>query len=96
MFRPEANSLMSDECLLNCIGKSNFFAGALGGYETRLSKDDFERVKDIVENDILLAAKIVRFREPELSAADVYRKASRNEGLSDESRAAFLELAKIS
>lgn len=49
-----------------------------------------------VESDIMLAALVVRFREPGLSAAEVYRKAGENEGLSDTDRAAFRELAKIS
>lgn len=42
MFRPGCG-LMSDEVLLSSIGHANFFAGALGGYETRLTAERLDR-----------------------------------------------------
>jgi hypothetical protein len=96
MFRPGCG-LMSDECLLSCIGKSNFFAGALGGYETRLSPADFKTLTSCTENDIMLASAIVTRREPNLSPAEHYLRVSQNEGLQLDApaRAAIAEMGKL-
>lgn len=95
MFRPGCG-LMSDECLLSSIGHSNFFAGALGGYETRLSPEDFATVKSCAENDIMLATMIVRFRRcnAAISQKEVYLQASANEALPINDRKALAMLAE--
>lgn len=85
MFRPGCG-LMSDEVLLSSIGHANFFAGALGGYETRLTAERFAALKDCAESDIGMAVEIAKFREPGASQKAVYLRASQNEALSADYR----------
>jgi hypothetical protein len=89
-FRPGCG-LMSDECVTSSIGQANFFAGALGGYETRLDAEDFARLKECAANDIALACDVVRFRAKaqgrEMTEAEVYLEAAKNEALDSNSRA---------
>lgn len=94
-FRPGCG-LMSDECLTSSIGKSNFFAGALGGYENRVSAEVFELIKSCADNDIMLATMIVRARRCNagISQAEVYTQASKNEALDESSRKALAMMAK--
>jgi hypothetical protein len=87
-FRPGCG-LMSDECVTSSIGHSNFMAGALGGYETRLVAADFAALKDIVMDDMAMALAVVRFRNPELSNKEAWIKASENEVLSEDMRKAM-------
>lgn len=97
-FRPGCG-LMSDECVTSSIGQANFFAGALGGYETRLSAEDFAVLKSCADNDIALACDVVRFRAEkqgrQMSNPAVYLEASKNEALSEATRAALVELSKM-
>lgn len=97
-FRPGCG-LMSDECVTSSIGQANFFAGALGGYETRLSAADFALLKDCAENDIALACDVVRFRAEkqgrQMTQQQVYREASKNEALSEKTRAALAQLSTL-
>lgn len=89
-FRPGCG-LMSDEVLVSSLGRSNFFDGALGGYKTRLSAEDFNSVKELANHDAGLALDAVRFRNPGLSRREVYILASKNEALSETDRK-FLEM----
>lgn len=88
-FRPGCG-LMSDECVTSSIGKANFFAGALGGYKTRLEPEAFIYLEQCAANDIALACDVVRFRAKaqgrEMSAAEVYLEAAKNEALDSNSR----------
>ena len=97
-FRPGCG-LMSDECVTSSIGQANFFAGALGGYETRLSAADFAALKSSVESDLALACDVVRFRAEkqgrELSQKEVYLQAAKNEVLSEDTRRFLVEASKI-
>lgn len=86
-------ALMSDECVVSSIGKSNFFAGALGGYETRMPADDFSILKEVADNDIALAVDVAKFRDPSLSTREAYRVAAKNEALSEDTRKAMIALA---
>lgn len=79
-FRPGCG-LMSDEVLVSSIGKSNFFEGALGGYKQRLDPTFYGILERCVNDDIALATEVVRFREPNLPAADVWERLSKNEAL---------------
>lgn len=92
MFRPGCG-LMSDEVLVSSIGQSNFFAGALGGYETRMPADDFSILKEAADNDIALAVDVAKFRDPSLSTREAYRIAAKNEALSEDTRKAMIALA---
>jgi hypothetical protein len=88
--------LMSDEVLLSCIGKANFFAGALGGWETRLDAEKFAVLKDSVEkDDVSLALAIVRRRNPSLTTAEAYRQAAKIRNLDEGTKTTFLALAEM-
>lgn len=97
-FRPGCG-LMSDECVTSSIGQANFFAGALGGYETRLSAADFAALKSCVESDLALACDVVRFRAEkqgrQMTQQAVYLEASKNEALSQDTRRFLVEAAKL-
>ena len=84
--------LMSDEVLVSSIGKSNFFEGALGGWETRLSAKDFAALKNVLD-DTRLAVDVVRYRDDTLSRADAYRIAAKNEALSEADRKSLRAMA---
>lgn len=92
MFRPGCG-LMSDEVLVSSIGQANFFAGALGGYETRLNAKDFEAVKDMATSPTSLAVGVVEFRNPNISHSEKYMQASKNEALSKIDREALAMLS---
>lgn len=86
--------LMSDEVLVSSIGKSSFFGGALGGWETRLNAKDFAALKGLLaDSDIAIA--VVKYREPSISQADAYRRASQNEALSEADRHSLAEMAEM-
>jgi hypothetical protein len=91
------SSIFSDEVAVSSIGKSHYFAGALGGYETRLSLEDFAVVKANAESDVSLALEVVRYRRCNagLSNVEVYRRASRNESLSERDRQFLRGLAEV-
>jgi hypothetical protein len=89
-------SLMSDEVLVSSIGHDNFYAGALGGYETRLNSEDFNCLKHYVDNDILLALAVTRYRNPSISKIDSYLESARNEALSQDERDALNTLSTLS
>lgn len=89
-------SLMSDEVLVSSIGHDNFFAGALGGYETRLNPEDFTCLKHYVDNDIILALAVTRYRNPSMSKVAAYLSAAKNEALSQEERGALKMLSTVS
>lgn len=93
MFRPGCG-LMSDEVLVSSIGKSNFFAGALGGYKTRLQPDVFEALERCADNDIGLAFKVAKFRNPGISPKQAYLVASKNEALSEDVRRFLVLMAE--
>lgn len=86
-------SLVSDDCLLSSIGQANFFAGALGGWKTRLDADGFKALEGLC-GGTSLALDIVRYRNPTISTAEAYRVAARNEALSDDERKCLMTLAK--
>lgn len=97
-FRPGCG-LMSDECVTSSIGQANFFAGALGGYETRVDAETFKLIKDCAENPFALATDVVRFRAAKqgrkMSNKEVYLEAAKNEALSELDRKALVELANL-
>jgi len=86
-FRPGCG-LMSDECVTSSIGQANFFAGALGGWETRLAPEVFKSVKDYAADTMGLAIMVVKFRKCNagISNKEAYRQASRNEALTESER----------
>jgi hypothetical protein len=85
-FRPGCG-LMSDECLTSSIGHSNFMAGALGGYKTRLESKAFAGLKSmLIENDVAMALAVAKFRNPSLTQNEAYIQASKNEVLSETER----------
>jgi hypothetical protein len=88
-------AIMSDECLLSCIGRDNFEAGALGGWETRLDAKSFAMLKDLVNDDTAMALAIVRYRNANASERTVWSLASKIEGLSAEVRAMMQQLAAL-
>lgn len=94
-FRPESNSLISNEVVVSSIGTSNFLAGALGGYETRLDAKSFALLKDRVENPIALAVAVARHRDPDLTRTESYLVASRNEALSENDRSTLKIFANL-
>lgn len=89
------NAIMSDECVVSSIGKSNFFAGALGGWETRLDAKDFALLKEIADDDMGLAIATVKFRKCNTGITDreAWREAAKNEVLSENVRKAMISLA---
>ncbi len=96
-WRFDGRSIMSDEVIVSSIGQANFFAGALGGYETRLSPDDFKRVKQLAESAVALAVDTVKFRKCNagISIRDAYLQASRNEALSEFDRKFLADMAEL-
>lgn len=98
-FGPENRAIMSDEVVVSSLGKSHFFAGALGGYEGRLDAETFALLKQSADNDIMLACDVVRFRAEKqgrtMSRAEVMVEASKNEALDESSRKALAEMAKL-
>ena len=91
-FRPENNSLMSDEVLTSSIGQANFVAGALGGYETRLNAETYKIVEESVKDDCGMAMAVAEYRMPGATLDQIYRRASENEVLNETTRN-FLALA---
>jgi hypothetical protein len=87
-------SLMSDEVLVSSIGRANFFAGALGGYETRLSPEDFKMVKSYADCDFSMAIAVARYREPGISTKEAFLIASKNTALSEFDRKALILMAE--
>jgi hypothetical protein len=85
-FRPERSSIMSDEVVTSSIGQADFFAGALGGYETRLDAQTFKMVKDYASDDIGLAIAVARYRMPGATLRQVYERVSKNEVLTEAER----------
>ena len=85
-------SLMSDEVLVSSIGKSSFFGGALGGWQTRLNAKDFAALESLLD-DIWLAVAVVRYRDSSISPADAYRIAAKNEALSEADRKSLRAMA---
>jgi len=75
-------ALMSDECLLASIGRSNFEAGALGGWESRLGAEAFASLKALVQDNVPMALAIVRHRNPDIEGKEAYLQAAKIEGLS--------------
>lgn len=98
-FRPGCG-LMSDEVVVSSLGQAHFFAGALGGYETRLEPEVFAALKQCVENPVALACDVIRLRASKqgrtLTQKDVYTEASKNEALDADTRKMLRELAKLS
>ena len=84
-FRPGCG-LMSDEVLTSSIGKSNFFAGALGGYEQRLKPEVFAALKRCADSDEGQAIFVARYRDPEASQKAIYLRAAQNSSLSEDVR----------
>lgn len=84
-FRPGCG-LMSDEVVVSSIGQGNFFAGALGGFETRLDAETFRLVKENAESRVALALAVVRFRKPGIDRSDAFLAASKNEALTADER----------
>ena len=84
--------LMSDEVLVSSIGKSNFFEGALGGWETRLDPKDFAALKSLLD-DMRLAVDVVRYRDETLSRADAFRLAAKNRALPEADRKSLRAMA---
>lgn len=93
-FRPGCG-LMSDEVLVSSIGHSNFMEGALGGWETRLSPENFKAVKELALDDALMALDTVRFRNPELDRKAHLLAAAKNEALSADQREMLTKLADL-
>jgi hypothetical protein len=91
-FRPGCG-LMSDEVLTSSIGQANFFAGALGGYETRLDVETFKLVKEYLLSDISQALAVAGYREPGCSHSDRYLRASQNDVLSHQERESLAAFA---
>ena len=77
---------MSDEVVTSSIGQADFFAGALGGYETRLDAQTFKMVKDYASDDIGLAIAVARYRMPGATLRQVYERVSKNEVLTEAER----------
>ena len=85
-FRPDNNSLMSDEVLTSSIGHDNFFDGALGGYESRLDDKTFQTVKRDALDDMGMAIAVARYRMPGAESSEIYLRASENEVLEESAR----------
>lgn len=92
-FRPGCG-LMSDAVLTSSIGQANFFAGALGGYETRLDVESFRRLKEYASFAGGMAMAVAKYREPNATTSQHYLRASQNEALPDAERKFFAEMAK--
>ncbi len=94
-FRPENRAIVSDECVTSSIGQANFFAGALGGYETRLDAKCFASLKSLLcENDIGMAVAVAKFRMPSASKKDIYLRAAQNEVLTADVRAFLVKMSE--
>ncbi len=85
-FRPENTSLMSDEVLTSSIGQANFFAGALGGWETRMDAERFACLKRTVESPEGQALAVAAYRMPGSTRKAQYIRASKNEAISEDAR----------
>jgi hypothetical protein len=81
MFRPGCG-LMSDEVLVSSIGQANFFAGALGGYESRVDAEFFKNMQSYINHAPGLALAVAEYREPTATRKQHYIRASKNESLS--------------
>jgi hypothetical protein len=90
-----ASGLFSDEVALSSIGKSHFFEGALGGFETRLDADTFARLRDNVNSDYCLAISIAERRNPELSHKAAMLVAAKNRALSMSDRRCMELIAEM-
>lgn len=97
-WRFDGHSIMSDEVVVSSLGQAHFFAGALGGYETRLDAKTFASLKDCANSAIALAVDVVKLRAGKqgktLTDAEVYTQASRNEALNATERDMLASLAK--
>jgi hypothetical protein len=85
-FRPENNTLMSDEVLTSSIGQAHFVAGALGGYKPRISAETYWMVEESVKDDWSMAMAVARYRMPGATLGEIYLRASKNEVLDDYTR----------
>lgn len=98
-FGPDNRSIMSDEVVVSSLGQAHFFAGALGGYETRLDAKTFASLKECAESAVALAVDVVRFRAEKqgrkLTTQQTYAEASRNEALSADEREILNSLATV-
>jgi hypothetical protein len=90
-----ASGLFSDEVALSSIGKSHFFSGALGGFETRLDADTFARLQETVNSDYCLAIAIAERRNPELSHKAAMLVAAKNRALSMSDRRCMELIAEM-
>jgi hypothetical protein len=90
-----ASGLFSDEVALSSIGKSHFFDGALGGFETRLDAGTFARLQENVSSDYSLAIAIARRRNPKLSYKEALRAAALNQSLTEEDRRCMETIAEM-
>lgn len=85
--------IFSDECATSSIGQSDFFAGALGGYKTRLDPEVYEAVESMTNHLPSLALAVARRRDASLTTAQVYAIAANNSALSDLDRAFLATVA---
>lgn len=96
-FGPDNRSIMSDEVVVSSLGQAHFFAGALGGYQSRLDAKTFAALKDCAESAVSLAVEVVKLRAAKqgrtLTQAEVYTEAARNEALSASEREILASLA---
>lgn len=88
-------ALISDEVLVSSIGASNFFAGALGGWKTRLPAKDFDLLSGLVQDPMNLAVHAAQYRDPTATLAQSYLRASQNEALNDNERTILKQMIKI-
>lgn len=93
-FRPGC-SLMSDEVVVSSLGQAHFFAGALGGYESRLQPEVFQALKRYASAPEPLAVATVRFRDPSLKGSAVYARAAENTELSAEVRSFLRQMSTL-
>ncbi len=92
-FRPGCG-LMSDECLTSSIGQANFYAGALGGYETRVSPEAFNAIRGCLASELSQAVAVAAYREPNAGRMAHLLRASKNDAISEDNRRFLLLMAK--
>jgi hypothetical protein len=78
--------LMSDEVLVSSIGHSNFFEGALGGYESRVNPEFFKAMKGYALSAAGQALAVAEYREPKASRKQHYIRASKCEAVPENER----------
>ncbi len=94
-FRPENRCLVSDEVLTSSIGHSNFFTGALLGWETRMSAKDFAALKQCADDDIGMATAVAKYRMPNASRKAILLRASENTVLTEDVRAFLVKMSEM-